>query len=212
MNFSSATDLYCAQHSVPEMPLLQRVREETEKEVARPQMLSGALQGSFLALLVKLTGAKNVVEVGTFTGYATLWMAGALPPGGHLHTLELDAKIAQRAEGYFNEWAGNNITLHVGKAAENLATLEGPFDFAFVDADKKGYENYVELLLPKMRAGGLIAADNVLFKEEVLLPEAEQGPIALSLHHFNQKMAADPRLEVVMLPIRDGISLLRKKA
>ncbi len=205
------TDYYCAQHSTPETPLLRRVREETEAEVARPQMLSGALQGSFLAMLVKLTGAKNVVEIGTFTGYATLWMAGALPAGGHLHTLELDPKIAQRADNYFAEWEGQNITLHVGKAAESLAGLEGPFDFAFVDADKKGYENYVELLLPKMRAGGLIAADNVLFKEEVLQPESEQGSIALALHRFNQMMAADPRLEVVMLPIRDGISLLRKK-
>ncbi len=209
---SSLTDEYCAAHSAGETPLLRRVRQETEAEVPRAQMLSGPLQGSFLAMLIKLCGAQNAIEIGTFTGYATLWMAGALPAGGRLHTLELDPQIASRAGGYFAEWEGENITQHVGKAAAILQSLKGPFDFAFVDADKKGYENYIDLLLPKMPPGGLIAADNVLFKEEVLLPENEQGAIALSLHRFNEKVAADPRLEVVMLPLRDGLSLLRKKA
>ena len=212
MLLPSLLEEYCIRYSVPETPLLRRVREETEAEVARAHMLSGALQGSFLALLTGLCGAKNVVEIGTFTGYATLWMAGALPAGGHLHTLELDSEIAQRAGNYFAEWEARNITLHVGKAAEILQQMEGPFDFAFVDADKKGYENYIELLLPKMPVGGLIAADNVLFKEEVLRPQKEQGAISLALHRFNEKMAADPRLEVVMMPLRDGLSLLRKKA
>jgi predicted O-methyltransferase YrrM len=174
-------------------------------------MLSGPLQGSLLYMLVKLTGARRILEIGSFTGYSALWMGMALPEDGMLHTIEKDEKLLPIATRYIAE-AGlqDKIAQYCGPAADVIQTLDGMYDLVFLDADKKGYEAYFEAVLPKMPVGGLLLADNVLFRGEVVMPEGEQGAIAQALHCFNQKLAMDTRVEAVLLPLRDGLTLVRK--
>ncbi len=202
---------YALRHSMPESELLRQLREDTYRTIARPYMLSGPLQGAALKMLVALSGARRVVEVGTFTGYATLWMAEGLPPDGKIYTIEADAAHAAFAQRYFDQSPLNyRIFPLLGRALEVLQSLEGPFDLAFIDADKGGYEAYYEELLPKMRLGGLIVADNVLFRGEVLQTALQQGNTARYMAHFNHKIRNDWRVENVVLPIRDGLNVIRK--
>ncbi len=212
MNADSLFD-YATRRSVLEPDVLRRLREETEQTVARPHMLSGPLQGALLRQLVQLTRATRVLEIGTFTGYAAICLAQGLPETGLLHTIELDAGLRAIADRYFRE-AGlaSKIVAHTGRALDVLNRLDGPFDLVFLDADKKGYRAYFEAVLPKMPAGGLLIADNVLFRGEVTLPDGERGALAEAIHRFNEAVAADPRVEPVLLPLRDGLSLIRKRS
>jgi caffeoyl-CoA O-methyltransferase len=200
---------YSTSHSAPEGELLERLRRETEQNLAHPQMLSGRLQGRFMRLLAQLMNAKRIIEVGTFSGYSALSMAEALPPDGELFTCDEDPIAIAVARRYFAESPhGSKITLLEGPALRSLESLEGPFDMAFIDADKTNYLNYFEAIVPLMRPGGLIMADNVLWSGNVLDPKEEDDH---ALRDFNTAVSKDPRVEGVLVPIRDGLFCLRKK-
>ena len=208
----SSTESYALNYSLAEPQLLAALREETERSNPRAQMLSGPLQGALLTLLTRLLRPKKVLEIGTFTGYSALCFAEGLPEESELHTIELDESLREIATRYFDASPHRHkIIQHFGRAQEVIPTLAGPFDLVFLDADKKGYVNYFNTVLPMMPSGGVILADNVLFHGEVLLPEDQQPPIARAIHQFNQHIATDPRVECVILPVRDGLSLIRKR-
>ena len=174
-------------------------------------MISGPLQGALLTMLAKLVRPRTVLEIGTFTGYSALCLAEGLDAEGSLHTIELDESLRDIATRYFTQSEhAAKIHQHFGRAQDIIPSLPGPFDLIFLDADKKGYSDYLNLCLPLMPSGGLLLADNVQFRSEVLLPQEEQPPIARAIHVFNQQVAADPRVECVILPLRDGLSLIRK--
>ena len=199
---------YAAEATSPVLGLHDRLAEETWASMECPQMQVGRIEGRLLMLLVKLSGAKRAVEIGTFTGYSSLNIAEGLPDDGELIALDIDPVATAVAQRYWDEspW-GHKIELRVGAALESLQAIEGPLDFAFVDADKENYIAYWEALLPKMRSGGLIVADNVLWSGRVLAPEKESDKAIVD---FNAHVAADDRVEQVLLTVRDGVTVARK--
>lgn len=205
----AAVVAYAEAHSSKESEVLRHVAEVTRQSTDAPQMMVGPLEGRFLELLVWLTSPSLVVEIGTFTGYSALAMASALDPGACLVTCEVDPDRAALAQRHFDlSPAGERIDLRVGPAAETLASLEGPFDLVFIDADKAGYAGYYEAVVPKLSARGLVAVDNVLWDGAVVDPPADDED-ARALAAFNDMVVADPRVVAVMLTIRDGVSLIR---
>ena len=200
---------YAYNHTEDEGALLRQLKEETYASLEIPQMLTDRIEGRFLNLLVKISGARRAVEVGTFSGYGTLSMAEALPDDGELFTCEIDPEAIAVARSYFDRSPhGKKIHLLEGDAQVSLARLAGPIDFAFIDADKANYLNYYQAILPKMRHGGLIAVDNVLWSGRVLYPMDDSDR---AIAHFNDTVKRDPRVEHVFLTVRDGIYLLRVK-
>ena len=199
---------YAVRHSTPESKLFQSLVKKTCAETSLPQMQVGHLEGSFLGLLAKISGAKRILEIRTFTGYSALAMAGGLPAGGHLITCDIDPENTQIAR---ETWAqsphGKKIELKIGPAAETIQKLKGLFDMVFIDADKTNYIRYWELCMPKVRKGGLILADNVLWSGRVLNPKEESDHAIVK---FNRHVLKDKRAEVLMLPVRDGITLAYK--
>ncbi|NUT54476.1 MAG: methyltransferase [Thermoleophilia bacterium] len=200
---------YAERHTTAPDQLLAELAEETTATMASPQMLTGPIEGRFLELLVAGTGAKRVLEIGTFTGYSALSMAAALPPGGRIDTLDIEPKHAEVAQRYFDRSPhGDKITLHLGPALQTIGTLDGEFDFVFIDADKENYDAYVEAVLPRLSEGGLIAIDNTLWSGRVLDPPDETTKLIAAL---NDKLAADDRVVVVQLTVRDGVTLVRRR-
>src|SRR5688572_11520351 len=200
---------YAARHSTPSDPLLAELAEETRATMAAPQMLTGPIEGRFLELLVHGSGARRILEIGTFTGYSALSMAAAMPEDGHIDTLDIEPKHAEVAQRYFDRSPhGSKITLHLGPAIETIGKLEGEFDLVFIDADKEGYDAYYEAVLPRLSERGLIAIDNTLWSGRVLAPEDER---ARSMAALNDKIAADERVVAVQLTVRDGITLIRRR-
>ena len=200
---------YALAHSTPPDPLLAELAEETKATMAAPQMLTGTIEGRFLEVLVAVTGARRVLEIGTFTGYSALSMAAALPPDGRIDTLDIEPKHADVAQRYFDRSPdGRKITLHLGPALETIETLEGEFDFVFIDADKENYDAYFEAVLPRLSEGGLIAIDNTLWSGRVLDPPDETTTLIAAL---NDKLATDERVVVVQLTVRDGVTLVRRR-
>jgi caffeoyl-CoA O-methyltransferase len=200
---------YAERHSTPPDPLLAELAEETSETMSEPQMLAGAVQGRFFELLVHASGAKRILEVGTFTGYSSLSMAAALPEDGRVDTLEVEPKNAEVAQRYFDRSPhGSKITLHLGPALETIQKLEGEFDFVFIDADKASQDAYYEAVLPRLSARGLIAIDNTLWSGSVLDPQDDRTRWIAAL---NDKIAADDRVVAVLLTVRDGITLIRRR-
>ncbi|HWL34123.1 MAG TPA: class I SAM-dependent methyltransferase [Gaiellaceae bacterium] len=200
---------YAERHTTPPDPLLAELAAETKATMAAPQMLTGTIEGRFLELLVAGSGAKRVLELGTFTGYSALSMAAALPPDGRIDTLDIEPKHAEVAQRYFDRSPdGSKITLHLGPALETIAKLEGEFDFVFIDADKPNYDAYYEAVLPRLSERGLIAIDNTLWSGKVLDPPDESSRLIAAL---NDKLAADERVVAVQLTVRDGITLIRRR-
>lgn len=199
---------YCETHTTPLHPLFSELRKTTYEKTEWPQMQVGPLEGSFLKALVAISGARRVLEIGTFTGYSALAMAEGLPEDGKLITCDIDPETTAIAREF---WArsphGKKIELRLAPAIETIAKLEGLFDLVFIDADKESYIQYWDACVPKVRKGGVIVADNVLWGGAVLHPEDESD------HHivaFNQHARKDPRVEEVMLTVRDGMLLARK--
>ena len=200
---------YAEQHTTAPDPLLAELAAETKATMTAPQMLTGTIEGRFLEALVAATGAKRVLEIGTFTGYASLSMAAALPPDGRVDTLDIEPKHAEVAQRYFDRSPhGEKITLHLGPAAETLARLEGDFDLVFIDADKANYDAYYEAVLPRLSERGLIAIDNTLWSGRVLDPQDDDTRRIAAL---NDKLASDERVVCVQLTIRDGVTLVRRR-
>jgi predicted O-methyltransferase YrrM len=202
---------YAAQHTTPVDPLFDRLAAETREKSDAPQMMVGLLEGRFLEFLVRLKGAKNVLELGTFTGWSSISMAKGLPPGGRITTCDVEEETTAIAKRYAEE-AGvvDRIDYRLGPGLETLETLDGPFDLVFIDADKPNYVNYYEAVLPKLAEDGLIVADNVLWSGSVVEenPEREGTP---EIKAFNDHVMADERVECVMLTVRDGMTLIRKR-
>ncbi len=200
---------YATEHTTEESELLRRLARETEQTMELPQMMTGRLEGTFLRLLVRMLAARRVLEIGTFTGYGALSMAAGLPDDGRLITCEIDPRAAAIAEKYFRQSRdGNKIELRRGAALETLAQLDGPFDFVFIDADKKSYPQYYERSMGLVRDGGIIAIDNVLWSGKVLDPPDEDAQAIASL---NDRIRRDGRVEHVLATIRDGILIVYKK-
>ncbi len=207
-----ALEQYAALHSTPEPLVLQELAGETRSSVSLPQMLSGHLQGRFLSLMSKMLAPRCVLDIGTYTGYSALCMAEGLGPGGTLHTIDIDAKLGSIVDRYVQK-AGfqDHIHQHVGPALEVIPTIPGTFDLVFIDADKENYVNYFDLVIDRVRPGGLIIADNVLWSGRVLGPDAEQDEETKCLKAYARKVKDDARVENLLLPLRDGLLVSRRR-
>jgi caffeoyl-CoA O-methyltransferase len=201
---------YADAHTTEPPPWLETLERETRASLSSPQMLTGRLEGRFLETLVWATGARRVLEIGTYSGYSALAMAAALPEGGTVVTCEVSQEHAAFAHDHIAEspWA-HRIELRLGPAIESVKELPGPWDLVFVDADKVGYPAYVEETLPKLAERGLIVLDNTLQGGGVLAPEREQERV---MDELNSRLVAHPDLVVTLLPIRDGVTLVRRAA
>lgn len=210
MNFlDSDLERYVQQHSEQEPELLQQLARETHLKILQPRMLSGAYQGRLLALLSKLVSPMQVLEIGTYTGYSALCLAEGLHPKGRIDTIDMNEELADIQRRYFNASGfGGQIFQHLGNAAEIIPNLSGTFDLVFIDADKEQYPLYFDLIVDRVRTGGLIIADNVLWSGKVLEKTEDEATQALQI--FNKKVVDDVRVETLLLPVRDGLTLLRK--
>lgn len=204
-----AIDAYAKEHSEKPSALFEELTRETHEKMSLPQMQVGPLEGAFLRLLVRLTGARRALEIGMFTGYSGLMIADGLPDDGELITCDIDPKAEEMARRYFARHpAGRKIQIRMGPALQTIETLQGELDFVFIDADKENYVHYFDAVLPKVRRGGLIVADNTLWSGRVLDPKAESDRAIVA---FNETIARDERVEKVQLTVRDGMTLMRKR-
>lgn len=210
MNFLNHNlETYVAEHSEQEPELLQDLARETHLKILQPRMLSGAYQGRLLALLSKLIAPKRILEIGTYTGYSALCLAEGLQADGQIDTIDINEELTDMQRKYFDvSGFGKQIVQHLGNAAEIIPGIEGTFDFVFIDADKEQYPLYFDLIVDRVRSGGLIIADNVLWSGKVLEPATDEATESLQV--FNKKVAKDSRVETVILAVRDGLTLLRK--
>lgn len=207
--FSKNLVSYLEQTCDKESDLLKQINRETYLKETMPQMLSGHYQGRLLSFLSKLVNPSRILEIGTFTGYATLCLTEGLAEDGFIHTIEVNEELEPRLVNYFKQSAAaDRIILHIGEALNVIPTLNETFDLVFIDADKKNNHNYYELVLDKVRPGGLILIDNVLWKGKVL--EEDPDKQTQSIIEMNKQIASDPRVEKIILPVRDGLFLIRK--
>lgn len=208
----SPLDKYLRTHSSPQAEALAWIEKQTNIRTNYPRMLSGSVQGELLKILAGLCGARRILEIGSFTGYSAVCMALALPEGGTVDSLEINDELEDlMREGWERAGVSDRIILHIGDAKETLKTMEGPFDMAFIDANKREYKEYYELILPLLRPGGLIVADDTLWDGKVYANPLPHDAQTAGLTAFNDLVASDNRVETVILPLRDGISLIRKK-
>ena len=200
---------YSEQHTTPESPLLKAINRDTHAKVMMPRMLSGHLQGRVLSMISKLIQPKLILEIGTYTGYSAICLAEGLGPEGKLITIDINEELEDKVKKYFDE-AGlsSKVEYHIGDATKIVSTLDGPFDLVFIDADKENYSRYYDMVIDKVREGGIILADNVLWSGKVL--QAKQDKDTRAIVEFNKKIHQDIRVENVLLPIRDGILMIRK--
>ncbi len=204
----SRIEEYVDAHTTAPTELLAELAAETRATLADPQMLSGRVVGRLLELLVHATGARRVLEIGTFSGYSALSMAAGLPADGHIDTCEVDPARAEVARRYIARSPyGDRITVRTGPALESIEVISGEFDFVFIDADKPNYARYIEAVLPRLSARGLIAVDNTLWSGAVLDPRDEN---ARAIAELNDRLASDDRVIVTQLTVRDGITLIRR--
>jgi len=200
-------EAYAERYTSARADLFDRLGEETRATQNTPQMMVGPLEGAFLSFLVAMTNAKRVLELGTFTGWSSIEMARALPPDGRIVTCDVNEETTAIARRYAEEaGVADRIDYRLGPALETLATLEGPFDLAFIDADKGGYVDYYEAVLPKLSPRGVIAADNTLSGADPNRDSSGQ------ISRFNEHVLHDERVEAVLLPFRDGVTLIRRTA
>jgi len=202
---------YAVEHTTPEPAWFATLAEDTRARTTAPGMMVGTLEGRFLRALVAMKQPRNVLEIGTFTGYSALSMAEALPPGGHIITCDISEEHVEIARKHIGASPfADRIEIRVGPAIETVATLDGPFDLVFIDADKPSYLDYYEAVLPKLAPDGVIVADNVLWSGRLLDPEVDDENTR-AIRAFNDHVVADERVEVVMLTVRDGVSLIRRR-
>ena len=205
-------DDYARAHSTPPGELLDRLYEETHEKLSAPQMLTGPLEGRFLEMLVWALGARRILEIGTYSGYSALSMAAALPEDGELITCDVWEEAHEMAKRYAAESPhGSKIDFRLGPALETIETLEGPFDLVFIDADKENYVYYFHAALPLLAERGLIVFDNTLWSGRVVPGYDDGSPQTKAFRELNDGLVSDPRGVVVMLPIRDGVTLFRRR-
>lgn len=201
---------YIEQHSEKEPALLVALNKETYQKILLPRMLSGHFQGRVLSMLSKLIRPLNILEIGTYTGYSALCLCEGMQEGGQLHTIDIKEELVDFQRKHFDKspW-GKQIVQHLGEAIHIIPTLELKFDLVFIDADKENYLNYFELILPKMNKGGIILSDNVLWSGKVLEPLQPNDLSTKIIMEYNELLKNDPRVETVLLPIRDGLTVSR---
>ena len=201
---------YIEQHSENEPELLAQLNKETYQKILLPRMLSGHFQGRVLSMFSKLIRPKNILEIGTYTGYSALCLCEGMQEAGNLHTIDIKEELIDFQRKYFDKspW-GKQIFQHLGEATNIIPTLNLKFDLVFIDADKENYINYFNLILPKMNKGGIILSDNVLWSGKVLQPLDPSDLSTKILLEYNQILKNDKRVETVLLPIRDGLTVSR---
>jgi caffeoyl-CoA O-methyltransferase len=201
---------YIEQHSSREPELLAALNKETYQKILLPRMLSGHFQGRVLSMLSKLIRPATILEIGTYTGYAALCLCEGMQENGQLHTIDIKEELVDFQRKYFDRSAwGKQIFQHLGEAVNVIPTLDMQFDLVFIDADKENYLNYYELIVPKMNKGGIILSDNVLWSGKVLEPLQPNDISTKVLLEYNERLKNDPRVETVLLPIRDGLTVSR---
>lgn len=200
---------YSEDHTSQESDLLRRINRETHAEVLMPRMVSGHLQGRFLSMVSHMIKPQNILEIGTYTGYSAICLAEGMQPNGKLVTIDVNEELEKRVRGYFREGGlENKIDYLLGDAATIIPALNSSFDLVFIDADKENYAKYYELVFDKVPVGGYILADNVLWSGKVVQEKIDKDTRAIK--SFNEKIQSDSRVENMLLPLRDGISLVRK--
>ena len=210
---SEDLDNYVVNHSEDEPELLQKLTRETYQKILQPRMLSGHYQGRVLSIISKLVNPKYILEIGTYTGYSALCLAEGLSKDGELHTIDVNEELVDFQRKYFNmSIYGNQIHQHLGNALEIIPKLNKTFDLVFIDADKDNYSKYFELIIDKLNTGGIILSDNVLWSGKVLDTKFKKEDTSTpALIKYNKLLKEDPRVETVVLPIRDGLTISRKK-
>jgi len=213
MEFINAKlEQYVVHHSEDEPELLRELNKETWQKILAPRMLSGHYQGRILSMLSKMINPKSILEIGTYTGYSALCLAEGLAENGILHTIDKNEELADFQQFFFDKSPyRNQIVKHIGNALEIIPSLEEKFDLVFIDADKGNYSNYFDLVIDKMNPGGIILSDNVLWSGKVLEKVEENDVDTEQIILFNKKVKEDKRVETILLPIRDGLSLCRVK-
>ncbi len=201
---------YSENHTAQPSELLNKIERETHVQVLRPRMISGHMQGRILSMFSHMLRPMRVLEIGTYTGYSALCFAEGLTEKGKVITIDINPELESRVRGYFASSPYNDqIDYRVGNALDIIPDLDETFDLAFIDADKENYLNYFNLIIGKMRPGGFIIADNVLWSGKVLSDPKSGDKETLALQEFNQKMHEDPRVDNLLMPVRDGLSILR---
>lgn len=210
MNLSNDMEEYILQHTSPEDSVLYELNRHTHLSNLQARMLSGPIQGKFLEMISRMVRPARILEIGTYTGYSAICLARGLAPGGHLHTIEINDETCDTAQDFFQKSGlENQITLHIGSALDIIPKLDFEFDLVLIDGDKRQYPEYLNLVLPKVNSGGYILADNVLWGGKVLLPEPDDS-YTKGVVDFNSMVAQNSLLEQVLLPLRDGLMLIRR--
>ncbi|MBD5323393.1 MAG: O-methyltransferase [Bacteroides sp.] len=210
MNSTPLED-YIEAHISPEPPRLTRLYRDTHLHHLYPRMCSGHLQGRIIKMLTTMIAPKRVLELGAFTGYSAMCIAEGMPEGAELHTVEIDDEMADELQALFDESSrASDITLHIGDAEEIVPQLPGEWDMVFIDANKRRYPAYLNMILPRLAKGGYILADNTLWDGKVIEAPTHSDPQLQGILEFNRMVAEDPTLEKVILPLRDGLTLIRR--
>jgi len=208
----NALDKYIREHSTDQSESLRWLEKQTNIRTNYPRMLSGPVQGGLLKILVQTCNAKRVLEIGSFTGYSSTWMAMGLGDDGTIDALEINDELEDlMREAWQKAGVQDKIHLHIGNALQTIRTLDGPYDFVFIDANKREYLDYYESVLPKVRQGGLIVVDDVLWDGKVYADPVPHDAQTKGLTDFNDYVSKDRRVELVILPLRDGLTIIRKK-
>lgn len=203
---------YAESHTSKESSLLNRIDRFTYEKMLMPRMLSGHLQGRILSMISKIVQPEKILEIGTFTGYSALCLAEGLAKDGLLVTIDINEELEETVRAFFDESSmGDKIEFMIGDALKIIPELQGEFDMVFIDADKENYVNYYELVFPKLRVGGIIIADNVLWSGKVIEENRKGDKETDGLRIFNRKIQEDRRVENVLFPVRDGLMIIRKK-
>ena len=209
---NSREEQYVAEHSSPQSEALEWIQKQTHIRTNYPRMLTGAVQGRFLTMLARISGAERVLEIGTFTGYSSTCFAYGIKEGGMVDTLEINDELEDLIlEGWERAGVRDRITLHIGDAKQTLRTLSGPYDIVYMDANKREYCDYYDLIFDLVRPGGLILADDVLWDGKLWQDPMPSDKQTLGIAAFNDMVATDSRVESVILPWRDGLNIIRKK-
>jgi caffeoyl-CoA O-methyltransferase len=210
-DFQSLFEEFILRNTTPEEPVLAELNRLTYQKVLNPRMLSGHLQGRLLTFFSQMIQPEKILEIGTFTGYSAICLAKGLKPGGILHTIEINDELKDISLSYFKK-AGveNKIMLHNGNAIEIISNLSDSFDLVFIDGEKSEYPVYLELVLPKLKNGGFIMADNVFWNGKVLNPDCLKDPSTAGIMRFCEAVNKNPKLQSTIIPLRDGLMLIRK--
>jgi caffeoyl-CoA O-methyltransferase len=204
-------ELYTENHSTPESAILNKIYRDSNLQMINPRMVSGHIQGLLLQMISHMLKPKNILEIGTYTGYSAICLAQGLQEGGKLHTIEINDELIAMATEYFkSEGFGQTIIQHVGDACQLIPSINESFDLIFVDGEKREYPQYYNICIEKLNKGGFLLADNVLWNGKVVDPLAANEPATKAILEFNNMVISDPRTENVLLPLRDGLMLVRK--